>query len=342
MNSRVERLWRLLKRENLIRLFLLVMVMLAISTLGLALVEPERTLPEAFWLSVVTMTTVGYGDVFPTTAAGRIIGMVMMFFGIGLLGMFSATVAGMLVERKLKEDRGMRAFTCKDHFILCQWNHRGRDIVQELRSDQRTSAVPIVLIAQLEMVPIDDENLFFVKGEVTEESLRRANLGEAKTVVILGDDHLEVAARDAKVVLSVLTVESLNPNVYTIVELMDGANAKHCERAHADEIIVASEFSSRLISRSALDHGISRIISELLSSRVGTDLYKVAVPAGLAGRPFLEVLTEVKRRKNATVLALQKGPAGALIPNPPVDAKVEETDFLIIIAEEEIESLPAA
>ena len=63
------------------------------------------------------MTTVGYGDISPTTLGGRLIGMLIMFCGIGVLGIFSATVASVLVERKLKEDRGMHSYDFSDHII---------------------------------------------------------------------------------------------------------------------------------------------------------------------------------------------------------------------------------
>ena len=90
------------------------------------------------------------------------------------------------------------------------------------------------------MKPVDDADLHFISGSVTEENLKRANVQDATTVVILGDDALEANARDAKVVLSTLTVETFNPEAYTIVELVNKENVQHCERARADEVIVGS------------------------------------------------------------------------------------------------------
>ena len=130
---------------------------------------------------------------------------------------------------------------------------------------------------------------------MSEENLKRACIEKAATVVIVGDRRLDYTARDAKAVLSTLTVETLNPDVYSIVELANEDNVRHCERAHADEIIVGAEFSSRLISSAALDHGITKVISELLSAQYGNDLIIVPVPTLLAGHPFLELFSEMKR-----------------------------------------------
>jgi voltage-gated potassium channel len=299
----------------------------------MSIVEPNTTMANAFWWSIVTLTTVGYGDITPNTIAGRFIGILIMFFGIGILGLFTATIASFFVERKLKEERGMSTFEFENHIIICEWNFRAKEILNELRSDPKMETTPVILITEIERKPLDDDFLYFIQGGVTEENLKRANFEKAKTVVILGDDRLDDYARDAKVILSTLTVESINADVYTIAELVDGNNVRHCQRAHADEIIVSSEFSSKLISRATRDHGISKVLSELLSSRYGNDLYKIAVKTDMIGKKFIDIFTGMKRDHNSTVLALQRAVTGEMISNPAMEMRVNEGDYLIVIAE---------
>ena len=320
-------------RENIHRILLIIALLLAVSTVGLVTFEENVSWANAFWWSIVTMTTVGYGDITPLTFAGRAIGAVTMLFGIGILGMFTATIASIFVERKLRENRGMSAFTLEDHYIICEWNHRAREVLRELRADRNTEATPVALIAQLPEKPVEDERLFFIRGDVNEENLQRANLEKARTVIILGDDEVDANARDAQVVLSTLTVESINPGVYTIVELVDERNVQHCQRAHADEIIVTSEFSSHLIARSAMNHGISKVVFELLSSRFGNDLYRVEVPPALQEKPFLEVMAEMKRSHNSIVLAVHPHTGKAVLSNPAADYRVQKGDHLIVITD---------
>lgn len=330
----LQRLWFLIQRENLHRLFLLVVVLVIISSLLIILLEPGLSLPDAIWWSIVTMTTVGYGDIAPVTFGGRVIAFVLMFFGIGVLAALTASIASVLVDAKIKESLGMGSFDFKEHIILCEWNHRARHILQALRADPKTANAPIVLIANIDRKPVDDEQLFFVQGEVDDETLHRANLAEASTVIILDDDQLEATARDAKVVLHTLNVETLNPRAYTIVHLANEANVVHCRRANADEIIVSSELSSSLIARAALDHGISKIISEVLASGPGNELYKVLAPTSMTGKPFIEVLTEMKRHHQSTVVAIQHHEDNEVISNPRDDYVLEADDYLIVIAEE--------
>jgi voltage-gated potassium channel len=331
--NKLRRFWIFLKKENLFRLLFVLTLLILISTLGLQVFEPETSLKNAFWWSIVTLTTVGYGDITPTSAGGRIIGIIIMFFGIGILGMFTATIASIFVEKKMKEDRGMKSLELNDHIIICEWNFRTREILKELRSDPRMEVSPVVLIANIERKPVEDEFLYFIRGDVTEENLDHANIKKAKTVVILGDDKLDDNARDAKVVLSTLTVESLRPEVYTIAELVNESNVIHCQRAKADEIIVSSEFSSRLISRATLDHGISKVVSELLSTQYGNELYKMAVKEDMIGKKFIDIFSECKRKNNSIVLAIQKGEEGKVISNPSSEHLIEPNDYLIIISE---------
>ncbi len=331
MTKRIQKIVNLLRKENFFRLLAVILMMIMISSLLMSWFEPDLSFVNAVWWSIVTMTTVGYGDISPVTTGGRMVAVLIMFFGIGVLGMLSAGLAALLISRKMKENSGMCKTNLKEHIIICEWNHRAKAILRELRASQRTMDNPIVLIADINEKPLDDDLLFFVRGHVNEETLAQANLKLSKTVVILGDDALEPTSRDAKVVLTTLTIESMANHVHTVVELVDKANEQHCRRAKADEIIVGSEISSHLIAAATLDHGISTVVSELLTSRYGNELRTMPVPAEMAGKKFIEVFTAVKEEYQATVLGIQEGKSGDLITNPEVDYKVESSDSLIIV-----------
>jgi voltage-gated potassium channel len=334
MTKNLQQLLLFLHRENVINLLAVILVIVLGSGCLIALLEPDISIASGIWWSIVTLTTVGYGDISPSTAGGRTLAVLIMFFGIGLLGTLSASLATLLIRKRMKEDKGMCASTVDNHIIICEWNHRTRAIIKELRADPQTESAPLVLIAEIGEKPIDDDNLFFIKGTVSEETLEKANLKKARTVVVLGDDTVEPTARDAKVVLSTLTIESMNPDVYSVVELVDKANEQHCLRANADEIIVGSELSSHLIASAASDHGISKVISELLSSRYGNEFYSMPVPENLVGSKFLDVFIAMKTQSNTTVLGIQKGSNGEFLSNPDIDHLVCQEDNLLVISKD--------
>ena len=324
--------WRFLRRDNIDRIILVLGLLIGGSSVIISRVE-SLSLTDSLWWSIVTLTTVGYGDIAPATLIGRVIAAVNMVVGIGVLAALSASLASILVERKMKEELGMSNFRFEKHIILCEWNYRAANIVRELRHETKTETTPIVLIANCDRKPIDDPNLYFIRGNVSDDTLRRANLKQAQTVIILGNDQLEANTRDATVVLSTLTVESINPAVYTIVELVDQANTITCYRAKANEVIISSELSSMLISQATLNHGISKVISELLSGQSGNQLYKIPLPPSKAGQPFIDVFLYMKETYQSIVVALQKGQEGEVISNPTSEQLVDARDYLIVISQ---------
>ena len=330
----VARFLGFLRRENLFRLLGVVLALVLSGAAGFAYFE-GRPPADALWWSIVTLTTVGYGDISPVSLGGRLIGGVLMFFGIGVLGMFTATIAGVFVEQRMRKDRGMESYALEGHIILCGWNGRMKEILADLRADPRSADADVALVADVDAKPVADEKLHFVRGDVTEEALQRAGIESARTVVIVGDRSLDYGARDARTVLSTLTVESLNPAVHSVVELASEANVRHCQRAGADEIVVGAELCSRVLSTAALDHGISTVLSELLSARVGQDLVTVPAPPEQAGRPFFEVFSALKRDRGQIAVAIKRKGNGAIETNPDADAEVGAGDRLVVIAARE-------
>ena len=325
-----------LRRENLFRLMGVIVVLILAGAGGLTWFEEDRSFPDAVWWAIVTLTTVGFGDIAPISLGGRAIGVVLMFFGIGVLGTFTATIAGVFVEKRQKRERGMEASDLEGHIVLCGWNGRTREILKDLRADPRAAGAGIVLLAEVETKPVEDEQLHFVRGDVNEEDLRRAGIQRAATVVLVGDRGLDYQARDAKAVLAVLTIKSLNPDVYVIVELAGEENVRHCKHARADEIIVGADLCSRVISTATLDHGISTVLHELLSAQEGQNLITIPVTDAQAGRTFLDLFCELKRKQGRIALAIQRcgggERGGRIVTNPAADVPVEAEDRLVVIS----------
>ena len=126
---------------------------------------------------------------------------------------------------------------------------------------------------------------------------------------------------DARSLLTTLAVESINGDAYSCVEVVKSENRQHFERTRADELVVSAELTGALLAASARTHGLTAVISDLLTHPEGQELYRVPVPPELVGqtvRHALEVLKEVHDSLLVGVFVdghcLINPPSGTLLP----------------------------
>ncbi len=320
-----------LAAENLHRVILVLVALILLGSTAFMLCEPNLGFMDSLWWSIVTVTTVGYGDISPATLGGRLVGVLLMMMGIGFLGILTATIAGIFVENKIMENRGRKPVNTAGHYVICGWNYGGRTIVSELRNDVKSKNATIVVIAELDEKPVEDKNLCFIHGEINKEVLAKASLDKAVSAIVLADERLDLQVRDAKSMLNTLTIKSLYPDLYVCVQLMEAKNVEHCRMAKADEIIVVGSLSTNLVVRATLDHGITGLITELVS-QAGQELYKVDVPPSLAGQTFIEAVMTLKKSQNVMCLGVESKSDFKLTANPDADYRLGPDDQLLVMA----------
>jgi voltage-gated potassium channel len=318
------------RQEHFYKLLLFLLFIICIGTAGLTYFEAAAP-ANALWWTLVTITTVGYGDIAPTTIGGRLIGALTMLAGIGLIGTLSAMLASMMVSAKWRRTRGMDLLNCSEHFVICGWNYKAQEILNELQGDEATATTPVALIADLDEQPIDTPALAFIRGDVSTSTLQQANVGAARAAIILSDEHIDAFSRDARSILATLTIKTAYPTLYTCVELADARNSTHCKMAGADEVIVGGALTSYLLLQAALAPGVTQVISELLSNQAGHELYLIPMPTQFAGHTFIETLTQLKHQYDSLVIAVQRED-GTHFTNPDPAHRMQAGDQLFVIA----------
>lgn len=221
----------------------------------------------------------------------------------------------------------MGAAGFRDHIVVCGWNTTARDLIAELRGDEFTTRV--VVLHDSERNPAG-EGVYFVRGDITStEDLERAGIREASSAIVFPADRSNEA--DMRSILAVMAIESIAPDVRTVVEANNPSHVDHFRRAAADEILVTSQLASRLLARSALYPGLTGLVTDIVSGGEGSELYRVALPDDYAGLSIDELSTKLRGEHRATLLAVTRD--GRSLTNPAADFRLQAGDDAVVVAE---------
>lgn len=233
------------------------------------------------------------GDITYQTPLARLASTVGLFAGVAFIAIVGASLVTWFVNFSYRGGRIMTRVRHKHHIIICGWNIQGENIVTQLLSPDIAKSRPVVILANLSRRPDVDDRVDFIAGDPTkEEDLRRAGIMTADTVIILTEfshDPENGVNPDAQAVLMTLAVEALRRDVYTCVQLFSSEYKKHLEHANVDEYICLDRLSGNLLVSSALNHGLSSVLSELLEFSGGSEFYKKRIPAHFEGKAFTDV-----------------------------------------------------
>ena len=282
----------------------------------------------------------------PKTTAGRLVTMAVLVVGVGTAGLFTASLASLLIERYLRR-REVSEFEMEDHLVLCNWSPRGLEWIREVHAKIIQNKRPVVIIHddpnEVELPDkLDDpafSDVYIVKGDPTSDLiLRRAKLPRAHSVVVLSDDR-EGKHADGKSILICVAIRGIcrgdkQPNVSA--ECRNPANRLHLKRAGADEIISSDDLGLRLLARSALYHGMTRVYQELLTvGRDANEMYLLPAPEGLVGKDFVELSGMFSRhrgdKKSCLLIGIQRGEEMLLNPIGGEAGPLKVDDQLILL-----------
>jgi len=255
-------------------------------------------------------------------------------FGVAIVATITGALVGFVIDFLLKEGQGMGASGYRGHIVICGWNSTARDLISELAKDEY--GTKIVLLHDSERSPAPDQ-IYFVRGSTTNDSdLRRAGIEHAASAIVCPVDGSDQA--DMSSILTVLAIESISPDVRTVVEVNNPDHVAHFERANVDEVMVTSRLASHLLARSAMYPGLSKLVTDIVSGGEGSELYRVELPEDCAGLTVDDLSAKLRADHRATLLAVNR--AGTSHPNPEAGFLVQAGDDLVVVAESLGEMLP--
>ena len=276
-----------------------------------------NSLFDAIWYTLVTITTVGYGDIAPTSVIGRITAMILLIAGVAIFGALSGKFASFLFERQQKKDRGLLKMTnMKNHFLILGWKQNFSKILEGiLYANPEIPAEKMVLLnnaplSEIEVIKSDErfKNINFLHGDFTDEgTLLKAQLSTADRAVILADtsENFSTLEIDSRTVLAVITIKNLNPKIYCVAEILDTKFEKHLTLAHCDEIILSSDYEQNLLVKASAGKGMSHILRELISDDNDSGILIENIPDKFIGKPYQDFKNSLTSQKDILIGLLE-------------------------------------
>jgi len=343
--------WLRFRRESLRKGFyrkrtgyILLLNVSAIILFGALLVFlfEKRTNPDiksywdAIYMIIITIATVGYGDITPVTAGGRVTVVLVLVLGVSTLSAFITLMATRRAEKVRRRYSGLQdKLKSKHHVIVCGWNMSTHYVLARLKEELSGKHVEVILLCDLEEDPIDDEFTFFVRGDPTSiEALESVNTAEAKSAILLADESKERSDSDtdARTVLCALNIKQLNPGIEITAEALRPENIHHMKLVGIREILDVTSFMGNLIARSALHYGLISTVSDLVTREAGLRSYSLPASKDRVGKTREEVETELQQDYGAQLVAITW--RDGLRPSD-LDYRIQEGDTIIVISAQE-------
>ena len=331
------------KEEAPIIIFILISLVLWIVTISIIVYIYEynagnqgfHSVFEALYWGIVTISTVGYGDITPITREGKFFASLLISGGIVLVSALTATFSATLINRmNVLKGEGLKLNKLKEHLLICGWSESGEELLEEIIKAGLDREKPIVLVTEYDKSELGvdiGKYVLYKKGDFTKESvLIEVSAPNASEVVILGERKEGLSDRnvDARTALTAMLVKTMNPRAKIFVEVLHDENAEVFEkRLGVNGVFIYGKVIGRLIFSSIVTPGAEKLLEELLTCEGAVRKVKVKELKGV--KSFREAL-DVLRGWGALPLAVER--KGELFVNPPDDFELLETDYLFIIA----------
>jgi voltage-gated potassium channel len=315
----------------LLRTFLIALSSITMFGILIHFLEPKNfpTIFDGIWWAIITTSTVGYGDYVPHTIIGKISGILLIITSAGFLSSFFVALATTAATKQNDLFEGKANFKGTDHFIIIGWNERSREIIHSLLNTK--NKVSIALVDEtLSNHPLPHKSVHFIQGRPNlDEVLLKANISNAKKVIITADQNKDEHQADMNTILTLLAVKGLNPQIESIVEILTHEQIANANRAGADEIIQTNILTSFVMLQSITSQDMVTSFLDLLYQLTEKKLIYQDPDTQEIEKDYTTVAIRFLN-EGRILLGVKRG--GATILNPPRPFLIEKNDQLIIIS----------
>jgi len=300
------------------------------GTAGYMLLEDWK-LFDALYMTVITVSTVGFSEVHQISQAGRLFTILLVFFGVGFSLYIAAAVVQFMVEGRIRIILGRRRLEkkisrIKNHYIVCGYGRIGRVVCRNLK---RKPFDLVVIEKNPELIPVmDTDGVLYISGDASdEENLIRAGIKRAKGLVA-------VLASDADNVFLVLTARQLDPDLSIIARASQEKAKSKLRAAGANTVESPYDMGATSMAHRIIRPTVTSFLA-LAFAHKRKDIQMEEIPVS-ASSDLVNVMlkdTGIRQKYNLIIIAIKKQDNSMLF-NPSFEATIEVGDTVIAVGEE--------
>ncbi len=315
------------RSSHLILSFTLLILLIASGCIGYMVLE-EWSFADALYMTVITLATVGYGEVHKVSEMGRYFTVILIFLGVGYFLYVGGNIIQFLVEGRIRLILGRHKLDkqikkLKNHYIICGYGRIGRVLTRYLV--EKYINVVIIEKSKARIPALNEDGVLYIIGEASDEkTLISAGIKKAKGVIT-------AVGTDADNVFLVLIAKALNPDIFIVARAIQNTAKKTLHAAGADKVVSPYDLGARRMA-----HAVLRpTVIKFLEMAFADDTADIQVEEMIIN-PESELVdfhlkdSEIRSRMNIIILSIRKSDGNMLF-NPKADTLLEIGDTLVVM-----------
>ncbi|HRG77964.1 MAG TPA: NAD-binding protein [Cyclobacteriaceae bacterium] len=289
---------------------------------------------DGLWYVVATITTVGYGDVYPVTYWGRALGFVVMLSSLGVYGFIIGQIANFMSTLKEQRNLGLNGTDFNNHVVIIGWNDFGRSVISHLVAAGKQVAVITRERSSIDAIRefYDTDKVYTLYADYSNfELLEKANIKNASIVFVNLSD-------DTEKLVYVINLKKIFADLNYVVTLDNGNLKGTFQNAGVTYTICKNEISAKLMASYIFEPDVALFSEEILAYAHNDHEYDIKQMKILAGNPFVgsyydKAFFDLKKSCNVILIGLVKmnGTERKFIKNPDGSVKIEAGDYLVMM-----------
>ena len=290
-----------------------------------------KSLTDALWYSVVTLTTVGYGDFYPVTSLGKILGLFIILGSLGILGYLIGEITYRINAYMEKKNTGYFGTKFEEHYVIIGWSMFARQVADQIYNAGHKIALVTNSKNDLELFNdlYKNDNSFALFADYKNmPAYEKTNITKSKAVFINFKE-------DTETLVFVLNIKKAYPGLNIVINCSNPELKETLENTGVQHVVARHDVASRMVASYLFEPHVAEYASDLISTSVDEydqdiQQFKVSEDNPYNGKRYLDTFIEMKKSLNVILIGLVID--GKLMKDPNDDQIIKTGDYLIIIS----------